>query len=58
MDWIVVAQNRDKWWAIVNVVMKFLVIVPEFGGFIYFKPLKKAVSTCVREELCLKYLQE
>jgi hypothetical protein len=24
VDWIVVAQNRDKWRAIVNVVMNFL----------------------------------
>jgi hypothetical protein len=58
VDQIVVAQNRDKWQAIVNVVMNFLVIVPEFGGFVQFKPLRKAVSTCVREGLCLKYLQE
>lgn len=51
VDWIVVAQNRDKWQAIVNVVMNFLVIVPEFGGFVRFKPLRKAVRTSVREGL-------
>lgn len=56
MDWIVMAQNRDKWQAIVNAVMNFLVIVPEFGGFVHFKPLRKARITCVREGLCLKYL--
>jgi len=56
VDWIVVAQERDKWQAIVNIVMNFLVIVPEYGGFVHFKPLRKAVNTCVREGLCLKYL--
>jgi hypothetical protein len=56
VDWIVMAQNRDNWRAILNVVMNFLVIVSEFGGFARFKPLRKAVSTCVREGLCLKYL--
>jgi len=23
MDWIELAQNRDRWWALVNVVMNF-----------------------------------
>jgi hypothetical protein len=56
VDWIVVAQNRDKWQAIVNIVMNFLGIVPEYGGFVHFKPLRKAVNICVREGLCFKYL--
>ena len=25
MDWIDVAQNRDRWWAFVNVIMNFWV---------------------------------
>jgi len=25
MDWINVAQNRDRWWALVNAVMKLQV---------------------------------
>jgi hypothetical protein len=25
MDWIDVAQNRDRWWALANVVMKLQV---------------------------------
>jgi hypothetical protein len=25
MDWIVLAQERDRWWAIVNVVMNLQV---------------------------------
>jgi len=25
MDWIELAQDRDRWWALVNVVMNFLV---------------------------------
>ena len=25
MDWIVLAQNRDRWWAFVNAVMNLLV---------------------------------
>jgi hypothetical protein len=48
VDLIVVAQKRDKWQAILNIVMNFLVIVPEYEGFIHFKPLRKAVNTCVR----------
>jgi hypothetical protein len=23
MDWIILAENRDKWWALVNAVMNF-----------------------------------
>jgi len=25
MDWIELVQDRERWWALVNVVMKFLV---------------------------------
>jgi hypothetical protein len=25
MDWMTVAQNRDRWWALVNAVMKLRV---------------------------------
>jgi hypothetical protein len=28
VDWIQLAQDRDRWWAVVNVVMNFQVLAP------------------------------
>jgi hypothetical protein len=28
VDWIRLAQDRDRWWAVVNAVMNLLILVP------------------------------
>jgi broad specificity phosphatase PhoE len=33
VDWILLAQDRDQWWAVVNMVMKLLV-PPKMGYFL------------------------